>query len=100
MNGFITLKELMADLDNWHTTENLDLDFFDDIDKELGSPYYLKKKDSDAVYYGQYVPKSKDFDCYMLGSLERSIIKREEVSSFLSLPPLNYDFNNIHRSWE
>lgn len=95
MNGFITLKELRADPDNWHTTENLDLDFFDDIDKELGSPYYLTKKDSDVVYYGQYMPESKSFDCYRLRTFEKSTIKREDVSSFLSLPPLNYDLGSI-----
>jgi hypothetical protein len=97
--NMITREELINDPENWITTEKLDLDFFDHIknDLSLGDSYYLKLKGDDRIYYGQYIPESKSFRCNKLKDHNHMIRKREEVSSFISLPPLHFDLTAIIR---
>jgi len=86
----ITREELINDPNQWHTTENSNLDFFDHIHEKIGGSYYLKKKNSDTVYHGHYDPESKSFECYKLLDHKKKIIKREDISNFISLPPINF----------
>jgi len=85
----ITRDDMIYDPKFWNTTEKLDLDFFDYVYKNIGGTYYLKKIGSDIIYHGHYVPESKHFECHQLHGNNKKIIKREDIASFISLPPIN-----------
>ena len=84
----ITREELINNPNQWLTTNNLNLDFFDYAYKNIFRSYYLKKKGTEIVYYGQYEPESKSFVCCELGDHHQHTIKREDIASFISLPDL------------
>lgn len=88
----ISREELINDSNKWHTTEKLNLDFFDYAYKNIGGSYYLKKKDSDIVYHGHYNQEYKSFECYKLQDHNKKIIKRENIAFFISLPPIDFKF--------
>lgn len=90
----ITREELINNPENWHTTEKLNLDFFDYASQNISNCYYLKKKNSDIVYYGSYDPESKSFLCYKLHDHNEKVIKREDISHFISLPSISFDIEN------
>lgn len=83
-----TREELINNPNQWLTTNNLNLDFFDYAYKNIGHSYFLKKKDNEIVYYGQYQPESRSFICCELGDPNQQTIKREDIASFISLPDL------------
>ena len=87
----ITREELINNPENWHTTEKLNLDFFDYACKNISNSYYLKQKGKEQIYYGKYDPKSKSFICYKLKDPNQIIIKRENISDFFSLPSINFE---------
>jgi hypothetical protein len=84
----ITREELINNPNSWISTENLNLNVFDHIQKNIGGSYFLKKKNSGSVFFGHYEPRSKSFECYKLQEYHQIIIKRENIGFFISLPPL------------
>lgn len=86
----ITREELIYDPKQWHSTKNLELGFFDYVYKNFGGSYYLKKKGSETIYFGHYIPESKSFECYKLSDHNRKIIKMANIASFISLPSVNF----------
>lgn len=86
----ISREQLINDPGKWISTENLKLDCFDALEKISGL-FYLKIKDSDDVFFGIYSPKTKSFESYLFQNANKIMIKREDVSSFISLPRINFE---------
>lgn len=90
----ISREELIKSPKFWVSTDKLNLDVFDHINKKFGGSYYLKRKKGDHVFFGHYHPESKSFICYTLNDSKKITIKREEISDFIALPPIDFDIKN------
>jgi|GEM_PF-4753069 hypothetical protein len=90
----ITREELIANESNWHNMNGLKPEVFDEINK-ISNLFYLKIKDSDRIYFGIYSPEYRSFNCHEMGTHKPIKIRREDISHFISLPALNFNFEIV-----
>jgi hypothetical protein len=90
-----TREELIADPNNWESTEGLNLEVFEALSKKGHSSYYLRIKNKGGVYYGGYNPEERKFiDPY------GAVVNPEDVSHFISLPPITFKLGYRYLSSE
>ncbi len=86
----ISRENLINNPESWISTSRLNLDFFDHLEKGISNLYYLKQKGSDIILFGIYSSKSKCFECCKMKCFDKFNLKIEEISHFISLPPISF----------